>query len=80
MSEGNGKDGFLLVNAPEGEGAVVGACNKRFFVDHGYAVNAALSKLTVSGVFGCFIVAGLGDPTSASASAEYQLCLLGDFP
>lgn len=71
MSEGNGKDGFLFVNAPEGEGAVVGACNEGFLVDHGYAVNAALSKLTVSGAFDFSIVVGLSDPTSASTSAEY---------
>lgn len=80
MSEGDGKDGFLLVNAPEGEGAVVGTCDEGFFVDHGYAVNAALSELMIGGAFGCFIVVGLGDPTSASASPEYQLCLLSDFP
>lgn len=80
VSEGGGKDGFLLVNGPEGEGAVVGACDKGFFVDHGYAVNAALSELKVSRTFDCFVIIGLGDPTSASASAEYQLCLLSDFP
>ncbi len=80
MSKGDGKDGFLLVNAPEAEGAVVGACDEGLFVDHGYTVNASFSELTISMAFECFIVDGFGDPTSASASAEYQLCLLSDFP